>query len=154
MNTITITTELSKEDRKLLEGLMGSITLLASVLGNMQPKDVQQKIIEEATKDAVKHPITEPTAHLELVENPTEPRLGASGQKSGTEAAGSATEKVAPPEVKSVFLAEFQKAVTMACAKGPAQKAAAKEIINKYAASVSAVPEDKRAEAMAELAKI
>lgn len=155
MNTITITTELSKEDRKLLEGLMGSITLLASVLGNMQPKDAQQKIIQEVTKDAAEeHPITEPTAHLELVENPTEPRLGASGRKSGTEAAGSATEKVAPPEVKSVSLAEFQKAVTMACAKGPKQKAAAKEIINKYAASVSAVPEDKRAEAMAELAKI
>jgi hypothetical protein len=56
--------------------------------------------------------------------------------------------------VKPVSLAEFQKAVTIACAKGPTQKAAAKEIINKYAASVSAVPENKRAEVMAELAKI
>jgi hypothetical protein len=141
MNTITITTELSKEDRKLLEGLMGSITLLASVLGNMQPKDVQQKIIQEVTKDAAEeHPITETTAHLELVE------------ESHNE---NANEPAAPaPEVKPVSLAEFQKAVTMACAKGPKQKAAAKEIINKYAASVSAVPEDKRAEAMAELAKI
>jgi hypothetical protein len=134
-NTITI--EFHEKDRQILEGLMGSISLLASVLGNMQPKDVQQKIIQAVTKDAAEeHPITEPTAHLEPVEEiPAEPAAPA-------------------PEVKSVSLAEFQKAVTMACAKGSTQKAAAKEIINKYAASVSAVPEDKRAEAMAELAKI
>lgn len=66
-----------------------------------------------------------------------------------------AAEAPAPaPEVKPVSLAEFQKAVTQVCAKGPEQKQAAKEIINKYACSVSAVPEDKRAEAMAELEKI
>ena len=58
------------------------------------------------------------------------------------------------PEVKPVSLAEFQKAVTQAVAKGPTQKAAAKGLINKYAQSVSEVPEDKRAEVMAELAKI
>lgn len=124
---------------------MGSVTLLASVLGNMQPKDVQQKIIQEVTKDAAEeHPITETAAHLELVEE--------SHNENANEPAAPAPDPI--PEVKPVSLAEFQKAVTMACAKGPAQKAAAKEIINKYAASVSAVPEDKRAEAMAELAKI
>lgn len=58
------------------------------------------------------------------------------------------------PEVKVVSLAEFQKAVTQTVAKGAAQKKAAKEIINQYATSVSAVPEDKRAEVMDALAKI
>jgi hypothetical protein len=136
-NTITI--ELSKEDRKLLEGLMGSVSLLASVLGNMQPLDVQQKIIQEVVPE---HPIDAPTTHLEPV---ADPAPAAPAQEPTPEPI---------PEVKPVSLAEFQKAVTIACAKGPTQKAAAKEIINKYAASVSAVPEDKRAEAMAELAKI
>jgi hypothetical protein len=53
-----------------------------------------------------------------------------------------------------VSFAEFQKAVTQAVAKGPKQKAAAKEIINEYAPSVSEVLEDKRAEVIARLAKI
>lgn len=135
MNTIKVITELSPEDRKLLEGLMGSVSLLASVLGNMQPTPVQQKIIQDATEN-LEHPADAPVAHLDL---PTEP---------APEPAPAA------PEVKPVSLAEFQKAVTQAVAKGPKQKAAAKEIINKYAASVSAVPEDKRAEVMEELSKI
>lgn len=58
------------------------------------------------------------------------------------------------PEVKPISLAEFQKAITLVVSKGAEQKKAAKDIINKYAASVSAVPEDKRAEVMAELANI
>lgn len=149
MNTITI--ELSKEDRKALEALTGAVSLLASVLGNMQTPEVQQKIIQEATGSD--HPADAPTTHLDIVENPTEPQQGASGQTSGTMDAGAATE-TAPPEVTPVSFAEFQKAVTQAVAKGSKQKAAAREIINKYAASVSAVPEDKRAEVMAELAKI
>lgn len=135
MNTITI--ELCKEDRKLLEGLMGSVSLLASVLGNMQPPEVQQKIIQEATGSD--HPADAPTTHLEPTPEPA-PVEPAADEPT--------------PEVTPVSFAEFQKAVTQAVAKGPKQKAAAKEIINKYAASVSAVPEDKRAEVMEELAKI
>lgn len=58
------------------------------------------------------------------------------------------------PEVKPVSLSEFQKAVTLAVSKGPDAKKATKAIINKYADSVSAVPEDKRADIIAELANI
>ena len=133
MNTITI--ELTKTDRKLLEDLTGAVTLLASVLGSMQPDQVRQQIIQEATGSD--HPAEASTAHLEPVEETPAPVI-----------------EDPTPEVKPVSYAEFQKAVTQAVAKGPEQKAAAKEIINKYAASVSAVPEDKRAEVMAELAKI
>lgn len=138
MNTIKITNEFSPEDRKLLEGLMGSITLLASVLGNALPKEAQQQIIQEV--HGSDHPIDAPTAHLEPVDAP----------------APTPADEPAPvePTPEPVSFAEFQKAVTQAVAKGPKQKAAAKDIINKYAASVSAVPEDKRAEVMAELAKI
>lgn len=125
-NTITIS--LSKEDRVLLEGLMGSVTLLASVLGNAQPKEVQEKIAEELAPAVV--PAADP-----VEETP-------------------APVAESTPDVKPVSLAEFQKAVTLAVSKGADAKKAAKEIINKYAASVSAVPEDKRAEVMAELANI
>jgi hypothetical protein len=142
MNTIKITTEFSPEDRKLLEGLMGSVSLLASVLGDMLPIEVQQKILKEATGSD--HPVDTPTTHLEPVEEtaPVEPVADEPVPDEPT------------PEVTPVSFAEFQKAATQAVAKGPKQKAAAKEIINKYAASVSAVPEDKRAEVMEELAKI
>ena len=58
------------------------------------------------------------------------------------------------PEAQPISLAEFQKAVTIVCAQGQKQKAAAKEIINQYAASVSEVPEDKRAEILAALNSI
>jgi hypothetical protein len=149
MNNINITIELSKDDRQLLEGLMGSITLLSSVLGNAQPKEVQQKVIEEVTAPQVAetrpaadeipadHPLIEASALVEepKVEDPT-------------------PVAETTPEVKPVSLAEFQKAVTLAISQGAEAKQAAKDIINKYAASVSAVPEDKRAEVMAELAKI
>ena len=137
MSNITI--EFSKKDRELLEGLMGSVTLLASVLANAQPKEVQEKVIAEALTPAIKQPEEIPAADP-AEENTTE------------EAPAPVAEKT--EEVKPVSLAEFQKAVTLAVSKGAEAKKAAKEIINKYAASVSAVPEDKRAEVMAELEKI
>jgi hypothetical protein len=137
-NNITI--EFSKEDRILLEDLMGSVTLLASVIGNAQPKEVQEKVIAETLVPAIKMPEEIPAA------DPVE--------ENTTNAAEPAPVAETPEEVKPVSLAEFQKAVTLAVSKGADAKKAAKEIINKYAASVSAVPEDKRAEVMAELEKI
>ncbi len=136
MNTITI--ELCKEDRKRLDDLTGAVTLLASVLGSFQPPEIRTEILQEATGSD--HPVDASTAHLEPADAP-----------ATTPAAEPAPVEPTP---EPVSFAEFQKAVTQAVAKGPKQKAAAKEIINKYAASVSAVPEDKRAEVMAELAKI
>lgn len=137
-NNITI--ELSKEDRILLEGLMGSVTLLASVIANAQPKEVQEKVTAEVLEPAVKMQEEIPAA------DPVE--------ENTTNAAEPAPVAEPTEEVKPVSLAEFQKAVTLAVSKGADAKKAAKEIINKYAASVSAVPEDKRAEVMAELEKI
>ena len=128
-NTITI--ELSKEDRVLLEGLMGSITRLTSVLGETLSKEERQKVIDE-----IEPPVTPAEETTDPVEETPAP------------VAESA------PDVKPVSLAEFQKAVTLAVSKGADAKKAAKAIINKYAESVSAVPEDKRAEVIAELATI
>ena len=124
MNRITI--ELCKEDRQRLDELIAFAGLLVGEI-----KSATAPVTFE-----VEHPVDVPTTHLEA---PTEEPIP--------------TQELTP-EVKPITLAEFQKAVTMACAKGTEQKKTAKAIINKYAASVSAVPEDKRAEVMAELAKI
>lgn len=125
MNTITITIELCKEDRQRIDEVIAFLGLIAGEL----------KSRPTAQEPTIEHPADASTAPWEA---PAEP--------------APAAEPV--PEVKPVTLAEFQKAVTQTVAKGPKQKAAAKEIINKYAASVSAVPEDKRADVIAELAQI
>lgn len=152
-NTITI--ELSKKDRELLEGLMGSVTLLASVIGGALPKAAKEEVIAKVTEGIT--PITK----LSEGADSTKTSLKVVNEVAAADPAEENTTEATPApvaekteEVKPVSLAEFQKAVTLAVSKGAEAKKAAKEIINKYAASVSAVPEDKRAEVMAELEKI
>lgn len=137
MNNIKITVELCKEDRQRVDELIGMAGWIAGALKDMAaaPQPKLTKTITQAEDGTVKlvnndHPADAPATHLE---------------PPAAEPA---------PEVKPVSFPEFQKVVTQVVAKGPKQKAAAKEIISKYAASVSGVPEDKRAEVMAELAKI
>jgi hypothetical protein len=136
MNINTITIELCKEDRQRLDELIAFAGLIAGELKS-----------GSAPRTEEPHPIDAPTA-------PWEPADAPAPAPAAEPAAVEPVPAEPDPEVKPVSLAEFQKAVTQAVAKGQKQKAAAKEIINKYAASVSAVPEDKRAEVMAELAKI
>ena len=131
MNTITI--ELCKEDRQRIDEL---IAFAGLIVGEMKSRPVATL---ETAEISVGLPV-EGAAHLDPVVTEEPP--------------AAAIDEPAAPEVTPVAFAEFQKAVTQAVAKGPKQKAAAKEIINKYAKSVSEVPEDKRAEVMAELAKI
>lgn len=58
------------------------------------------------------------------------------------------------PAAETVSLAEFQKAITIRCAESPEVKAAIRGLVREYASSVSAIPEDKRSEFLAKLAKI
>ena len=58
------------------------------------------------------------------------------------------------PEVKPVPLPEFQKAIVTRCAESPAMKAKVQALVHKYAESVSAIPEGKRAAVLAELAAL
>lgn len=58
------------------------------------------------------------------------------------------------PAPAPVSLAEFQKVITKRCVESAKVKEAVKSLINQYAESVSAVPEDKRAEVLAKLAQI
>lgn len=60
----------------------------------------------------------------------------------------------AAPAPAPVSLGEFQKALVTRCAEGPAVKQKVQALVHKYAESVSAIPEDKRPEVLAALAKI
>ena len=129
MNKIVI--EFCPEDRKRIDELIAFSGLIAGELKS-RPAPEEPSFLDKTLHIPVDHPVDASTAHLDL---PIE------------------TEPAPEPEEKPVSLAEFQKAVTLAACKGAAKKTV-KAIINRYAPTVSEVPEDKRAEVMAELAKI
>lgn len=157
MNNITI--EFCKEDRQRIDEVVSWLSLFVSTVQGQRitPEDILAKsgiqtrsmtTAEDGTVKLVEHPADAPATHLEA----PQPEPEVEGQISLFDE--STPDLEANPAPIVVSLAEFQKAVTMAVSKGPEAKKAAKAIINKYATSVSGVPEDKRSEVMAELAKI
>lgn len=136
MNQIEIVTRFSNEDRALLEGLTGAVTLLASVLGSIQPAPVRQDLVEKtAAAFAAEHPADAPVAHLEPPAPASDPA------------------DVAPAPAP-VSLGEFQKALVTRCAESADVKQKVQALVHRYADSVSAIPEDKRPEVLAALAEI
>lgn len=138
MNKFVI--ELSKEDRALLEGLTGAVTLLASVLGAALPGPSRAAIIDKVVEDSVaplacEHPADAPVSHFDPPTPAPDPVAAA-------------------PAPAPIPLGEFQKAIVTRCAESAATKEKVQALVNKYAESVSTIPEDKRAEVLAELAKI
>lgn len=137
MNKIVF--ELCEEDRQRLDAIIAELAKVA----NSAVAEATPPIAEATTTLATaEHLADAPTTHLVP---PADAPATSQPEPAAMEPA---------PEVKLVSLGEFQKAVTVVCAKGSAQKQAAKKIINKYAPSVSEVPETKRAEVMAELANL
>ena len=63
------------------------------------------------------------------------------------------TEPVAP-NVEPPSLADFQKAVALRCTENPALKPKVRELVNRYAGSVSEIPPEKRLEFLDQLAKL
>lgn len=60
----------------------------------------------------------------------------------------------AAPAVEPPSLADFQKAVTLRCVENPAVKPKVRELVNRYAGSVSEIPPEKRLEFLDMLAKL
>lgn len=58
------------------------------------------------------------------------------------------------PAVEPPSLADFQKAVALRCAQNPAVKPKVRELVNRYAESVSEIPPEKRTEFLDLLAKL
>lgn len=64
------------------------------------------------------------------------------------------TPEPAAPAAEPPSLADFQKAVAMRCASNPAIKPKVRELVNRFAESVSEIPADKRLEFLDLLAKL
>lgn len=60
----------------------------------------------------------------------------------------------AAPATEPPSLADFQNAVTTCCVKKPAVKSKVRELVNRYAESVSEIPPEKRLEVLDLLAKL
>lgn len=133
MNEIVI--RLSDADRKCIDDLTGAVTLLASILGSMQPPAVQKEIIEKATASVVEHPVDTPVTHFDPPAPAPDPVAAA-------------------PAPAPVSLGEFQKALVTRCAESADVKQKVQALVHRYADSVSAIPEDKRPEVLAALALI
>jgi hypothetical protein len=133
MNKITIA--LCEEDRKLLEGLMGSVTLLASVLANAQPKEVQEKVIAE-------------TLAPQLVPQPATPDAGHPVDEVSPHAA---PEPVAEPAATHHTLDDVRAVVQRLIGPGSTKREAAKAIVEEYAPKLSGIPVDKYDEIMGRL---
>lgn len=134
MNQITI--NLSPEDRALL-------SRIADLLEGASPLTASTADPEPAPEKA------QAPADMEGY------TMGVPTTQAGPEPAPAVVEAPAPaPAPAPVSLAEFQKAITQRCVESAEVKASVKALINQYAGSVSAVPEDKRAEVLAKLAQI
>ena len=116
---------LCDEDRARLDRVVAGLEALV-----LQKQSELDDALIDATGVLANHPV-EGAAHLEPPADP-EPA----------------------PVVKPVSLSEFQKAIVTRCAESPVVKAKVQALIHRYAASVSAVPEDKRSEVLAELAAL
>jgi hypothetical protein len=129
MNKITIA--LCEEDRKLLEGLMGSVTLLASVLANAQPKEVQEKVIAE-------------TLVPQLAQDPATPDAGHPVDAVSPHAAPE-------PAATQHTLDDVRAVVQRLIGPGSKKREAAKAIVEEYATKLSGIPVDKYDEIMGRL---
>ncbi len=78
------------------------------------------------------------------------------GQSDAPSAPAEARAPVADsvPSAEPPSLADFQKAVAERCAANPAIKPKVRELVSRYAGSVSEIPEDKRNEFLALLATV
>lgn len=138
MNTITIA--LSAEDRKLLEGLRGSVSLLASVIANAQPKEVQEKIIAET---APAEPAEAPAPlNQDVIMNYPADEVSPHGEPEPVAVPEPAKDE--PQYTQADILAVVQRLI----APGSTKRAAAKAIVNDYAEKISAIPTDKYNEVM------
>ena len=138
-----IVIELSPEDRSLLEGLMGSVTLLASVLGSNLPAESRAAVIAATeVPDFLTKALRLPEEHPVDAIPPVDPPAPAPDPVADA------------PAPAPVSLGEFQKAIVTRCAESAATKQKVQALVHKYADSVSNIPEDKRSEVLAALAQI
>lgn len=137
MNTIEF--RLCAEDRTRLDRIIDLLQWQAS-----QKQDELDNALIDKTGALDDHPAGESTTHLE-------PTVAAPAAPAPEPAP---VESAPTPEVKPISKGEFQKAIVTRCAESPVMKAKVQALVHRYAPSVSAIPEDKRPEVLAELANL
>lgn len=115
---------LCAEDRARLDDIIAG---LAALVPSGTMSDAAEALTAPVLPPEESHPADAPVAHLD---------------------------PPAAPAAKPISLAEFQKEFTTRAAESAAMKAKVRELIHKYADSVSAIPEDKRTAVLAELAAL
>lgn len=133
MNTITIA--FCEEDRKRLDDLVGSVTLLATVLANAQPREVQKKIVAELhAQQPAPEPATPDTNHpADEVSPHTEP---------------APTAEPLYTQAPLYNLDDVRAIVQRLIGPGSTKREKAKAIVEEYAAKISAIPANKYGEVM------
>ncbi len=126
MNDINLTVELSKEDRKRLDEVVG---LLALIAGELKSRPVAPETAAEP-QDSPKHEAVNNDHPVDAVPPHGEPEPAAA--------------PAAPKYTQADILAIVQRLI----APGSTKRAEAKAIVNDYAVKISAIPEDKYAEVM------
>ena len=133
MNTINVTVQLCEEDRKRIDELIGFAGWIASELKDRKPPVIEPPKL--FSKVPAEHPADAATTHFEPPAPAPDPVAVA-------------------PAAKPVSLGEFQKALVTRCAESATVKQKVQALVQQYADSVSNIPEDKRPEVLAALAKI
>lgn len=131
MNKIVI--EFCAEDRQRIDELIAVAGLIA---GEMKSSNASALTTTPGPAPAAEHPADAATTHFDPPAPAPDP----------------VTE--VPWAPAPVSLGEFQKAIVTRCAESAATKQKVQALVHKYAASVSNIPEDKRSEVLAALAKI
>jgi len=126
--------ELSPEDRARLDAIIAKLDGLAPHCDDCVDNVLQ--VVEGA------HPAKPATAPAPAARPTAEPE------------SPPWTEPAPAPVAEPPSLAEFQRVVTERCVASPAVKAKVRELVNKYAPSVSEIPADKRHEFLAQLAAL
>lgn len=158
MNTITI--ELHPDDRARLDAVIAGLQALASTpaapAAPLPPAMMDAAFQRFLEKQAQEEKIQAAAAALNV--GPADaPAPAADFPVVPDQVPWDLTAPADPapaPAVKPVSLAEFQKAITIRCAESAETKAAVRGLVQEYATSVSAIPEEKRSEFLAKLAAI
>lgn len=142
MNRIVV--ELHPEDRERLDMISYRLALIIERL----PGTLALASVASPVED---HPADASVTHLEPIDAPAP---AAPAEPAAVEPVTDPIADPAVPVARPMALPEFQKTITMWLAANPTKKPQARDLVNRYAPSATEIPDEKRAEFLAELAKL
>lgn len=163
MNEFVFKIALEDADRARLDDLVSSINRLADVIGG-QPQATPAPLPPALMDAAFNQFLARQEQQTRIEKMARVAGVHPDDKPAGYGAADEVTDQIAPADppadppaeaaAEIIPLPDFQSAIAKKCAEAPAMKAAVRQLVNQYAPSVSEIPEAKRAEVMAALAKL